>query len=284
MSLPVPDIRVLIVEDDPFARDMMSMLIIRDWRTRLVGDVGTLDELEKTLEQAYNNLDKRIDVILLDTEVPNEPHWSFHLIELIQRGDAQPLIVYTGTQPNLDVLKYALEKGITKRVSGYIIKSDIMYALASAIARAYEGYWIMTPRVGRLINSEHLAVPNKSWVMDGTYTLMNFSEREKQIARLAVLFNLSRKDIADETHLTPAYVGGVVSQIYSILSLGDIIHGDVDPETIFIDQEKIINRFTKAIQKAANKKRGSGIHEAPTLAFHLLTTSYEEYYEYFILR
>ena len=40
------DIRVLIVEDDPYARDMMSLGLTRDWRTRVVGEVPNKGDLD----------------------------------------------------------------------------------------------------------------------------------------------------------------------------------------------------------------------------------------------
>ena len=33
------DLYVLLIEDDPFARDLMSMLMSRDWRTRVIGEL-----------------------------------------------------------------------------------------------------------------------------------------------------------------------------------------------------------------------------------------------------
>jgi hypothetical protein len=44
---------VLILEDDLYACDFMAMLLIRDWRTRVVASIGTLEELPKTLNQTH---------------------------------------------------------------------------------------------------------------------------------------------------------------------------------------------------------------------------------------
>jgi len=40
------ELNVIIVEDDPYARDFMSMLLRRDWRTRVVGEFISLSEKE----------------------------------------------------------------------------------------------------------------------------------------------------------------------------------------------------------------------------------------------
>ena len=39
------DIRVLIVEDDPYARDLMALLLTRDWRTQVIGELGKKEEV-----------------------------------------------------------------------------------------------------------------------------------------------------------------------------------------------------------------------------------------------
>jgi len=39
------DIQVLIIEDDPYARDLMTLLLTRDWRTHVVGEIQGQHEL-----------------------------------------------------------------------------------------------------------------------------------------------------------------------------------------------------------------------------------------------
>ena len=36
------DIQVLIIEDDPYARDLMTLLLTRDWRTHVIGEIADL--------------------------------------------------------------------------------------------------------------------------------------------------------------------------------------------------------------------------------------------------
>jgi CheY-like chemotaxis protein len=65
--------RAIIVEDDPFACDLMGLLLARDWRTHVVAELGlgTEAELKKILAgQAHP-----IDVVLIDTETPVDPRW-----------------------------------------------------------------------------------------------------------------------------------------------------------------------------------------------------------------
>ena len=50
------EIRVAIVEDDPYARDLMALLMWRDWRTRVVAEVGRPEDIRHVLEEENPNL------------------------------------------------------------------------------------------------------------------------------------------------------------------------------------------------------------------------------------
>ena len=45
------EIRVAIVEDDPYARDLMAMLMWRDWRTRVVAEVAHPEDIRHILKE-----------------------------------------------------------------------------------------------------------------------------------------------------------------------------------------------------------------------------------------
>jgi DNA-binding NarL/FixJ family response regulator len=261
------DVRVLIVEDDLYARDMMATLITRDWRTRVAGEAGNETEMQQVLEAK----DVRVDMILLDTEVPGDPEWPFHLARIAQQRENPPLIVCTGTQSNLKILAYALQR----EFCGYIVKSEIRYALAWAVVRAKEGRWVITPGIRTIAAREGISLHPETLVMRGRNPASTFTPREQQIARLAVLFNMRRKDVADELMLSYHHVRGLVTQVYEKLELSDILAGETDPAVFFPGQRKVLERFQKATANESKGKRAGSI-EAATLVFHLLTVPHEE--------
>ena len=65
------DVRVVIVEDDPYARNWMALLAARDLRTRVVGEVEEPSGLIRLLEKSP----QRVDLILLDTDIPSGEDW-----------------------------------------------------------------------------------------------------------------------------------------------------------------------------------------------------------------
>ena len=47
------DIQVLIIEDDPYARDLMTLLLTRDWRTHVIGEIANQHESNPPLRPRY---------------------------------------------------------------------------------------------------------------------------------------------------------------------------------------------------------------------------------------
>ena len=68
------ELNVIIVEDDPYARDLMSMLLRQDWRTRVVGEFSSLSGLG--LKQALRSPSAHVYIILLDTETATDENWT----------------------------------------------------------------------------------------------------------------------------------------------------------------------------------------------------------------
>ena len=65
------EINVIIVEDDPFARNWMVLVGVRDWRTRIVGEVNGPSQLIPILKDKAI----RTDFIIMDTDIPGGEDW-----------------------------------------------------------------------------------------------------------------------------------------------------------------------------------------------------------------
>ena len=71
------DIRVLVVSEDPFVRNWMAFLVVRDWRTRLIGEV----EGKTALQVFLKNNTERADVVLIDSDGFEEAGWISQIHE-----------------------------------------------------------------------------------------------------------------------------------------------------------------------------------------------------------
>jgi DNA-binding NarL/FixJ family response regulator len=257
------DIQVLIIEDDPYARDLMTLLLTRDWRTRVVGEISNQHELRDFIEEFH----PPVDVVVLDTEIPGEPNMPFILTEILGQLPKKPKILYTATQPDGRVLDRLVQIGF----GGYIIKNELLYALGSAVTAVYRGESVVTPSVYSI--ASRYAISRDVHVYEGSRIEDIFTRRESELVRLALIFNLSIRDMADELVLSPEWVSEVVSGVYKKLGLREILAGEVALEEYFQDPA-VLERCQEITQRTQTKLADGRLRKAPwmsTLAFHLLT-------------
>lgn len=257
------DIRVLIIEDDPYARDLMSLLLTRDWRTRVVGEVSGEGDLSLFLRDEM----QKVDVVVLDTEIPGEPAIPTHLAELTKLMEIPPKILYTGTRVNRNILEQVIDGGC----AGYILKQDILYGLGYAVALTAGRNCVITPGIQEA--AQRFAFPNGTIIVDGRKLTNNFSRREKDLIRLGIIFNLAIRDIADELVLGTGWVSEIISTVYKKLGVHEILTGEV-PIDLYFTNEIVLSHCKEIIQRAVSRKPGGKLRKAPwmsTLAFHMLT-------------
>ena len=257
------DLHILLIEDDPFARDLMSMLISRDWRTRVVGELGSEDDVRNFMENAI----QKIDAVLVDTEVPGDENWSFRIAELASSTKEKPCVVFTATKASADAIRKAVNGGF----GGYLVKSEIGYSVAAAVARAAKrNQFILTPGAYAKALSERIRLPRQAIVLDGRKLTVQLTPRETEIARLAILFNQPHRDLSDELLIRADQVAKHVSSVYSKLGLDEFLAGEIEPEAFFEDQ-LILTRFRQILSRVAASPSRRKTADMATLAFHLLT-------------
>ncbi len=270
MSKPASDkvVRVLVVEDDPHARDVMCMLLVRDWRTKVVAEAASLVELKRFLKSRRR---ERVDLMLIDVEHPHQADWAFELTAAAQAIMPKTLVLFTSTHPNEIALRQALR---LTNCQGYILNSEVLYALAGVVWEAAQGRWVTTRGVRALAQKQILTLPPSTLVLDGGQTFNKLSPRQRDVARLALLFNLRHAEIADELNITVGQVNKYVSAVYQILDVPGFLDGSNDAGQSF-EAAQLLNRFRDARLKARTVKKAEGEFmagpEKTTLAFHLLT-------------
>ena len=258
------DIRVLLFEDDPYSRDLMTMLLTRDWRTRVVGEAGAGDELHQ-----HFSLAGMVDVVVLDTEITQNPRLPQEVRSYAARLPTPPVILYTGTQPNEDLLR----DGLDDHFGGYLLKTEILYSLATAVSLAAGGHPVVTPRILHFAQEREIPLPKGTLILDGTQPVQRFSRRESEIIRLGILFNLAQRDMADELVVSREWTSEIMSKIYEKLGIRDIVANEVSLDEYFEDPA-IKERFQSILNRASKGSVAERVRKAPwisTLAFHLLT-------------
>ncbi len=114
--------KVLIVDDEPPARDRLRQLIDDAGEHEVIGEAGNGREALDLVQQ------KKPDVILLDIRMPGMD--GIETAHHLNQGDAPPAVVFTTAYD-----EYAIEAFETNAI-GYVLKPVRRERLAQALARA----------------------------------------------------------------------------------------------------------------------------------------------------
>ena len=255
-------IHLVIVEDDPFARNWMVLLGARDWRTRVVGEAGSPNELPILFNELINE-HLYVDFLVLDTDGPAGENWISEVLNMATALPKLPKILCTGIRANAKVLRQLTNPCF----SGYILKNEIRFSFAWAIALAVEQKWVITEDILSMASSIGFNLPNQCLVLDGRKATSFLSKRHAEIARLAFLFSMERRELADELGVSD-WGYGLVSEIYKEIGLKDIFADESAVRDYFGEHELIISYVEKI---RGEMQEGKKSPDMEALAFHLIT-------------
>jgi DNA-binding NarL/FixJ family response regulator len=254
------DILVTILEDDVFSRNWMALLMVRDWRTRLVGEFNTRVEFCQFLESTF----QPFDILILDVDLFGENFTISEICDSLTEHHNDAKILLTGIQPESRII----DQMDDTRVCGYVLKHEVGYSLSWVITFAYDGHWIFTPGTMSLAVDMNHPLPENKLVLDGRKHLPGFTEHEAEVARFAFIFSLGRRDLADELKISEQWSYGLVSELYEKMGLSDIISGEVDLFSYIGESEIIRSHFTEIMAQLGSSKKARDLE---TLAYHLIT-------------
>lgn len=225
-----------------------------------MGEVSDLSELISLVDKPVT----KMDILLLDVDVIGDDYDLPGIISILKRYTPNIKVLCTGVRAEDQVIK-SLKDDI---FCGYILKHEIGYSLAWAISFAYEGHYIFTPSTIARAKKVGVSLPEKSMVLAGRSEMPGFSDRESEVARLAFIFSLGRRDLAEELKISDQWSYGMVSELYAKLGIGDILSGEVDPIHYLGDNAILLDRFKKIVEKIGPSRKAKDIE---ALAFHFLT-------------
>lgn len=254
------DILVTVLEDDVFSRNWMALMLVRDWRTRLIGEFANRVEFCKFLQDPQNTF----DVLILDVDLFGE---NFSVDDICQSlGDSHRAvkILLTGIQPDDHVLRQIKDE----RVCGYVLKEEVGYSLSWVIAFLAQGRWVLTPGTHRLAYEQNFQLPENKLILEGRKNMPGFTDHEAEVARFAFIFSLGRRDLADELKISEQWSYGLVSEIYKKMGLGEILSGEEDLFSYIPESPIIRGHFEEILAELGGSSKA---RDMETLAYHLLT-------------
>ncbi len=252
-------IHTLVVESDFFARNWMALLFARDWRTRVIGEAEGLDLAGAFLTGCLD----RVDALLIDTDLAPTPNQIKAMLATLDACSPLAKIFWLSNQPDARVFSWLP----ASRFGGYLLKPEIRYSLAWALAIGVENF-VLTPGAHAAALTQRVPMPAPLAILDGRRPVANLSEHETEVARLALIFSMERRDLADEMGISEDWGYGLVSALYKKLGLVEVLAGEVDPAD-YIGTHPLINDHLRQILQTLQPTKKA--RDMETLAFHLLT-------------
>jgi hypothetical protein len=248
---------VAILYDDPFARNGIALFLARDRRTRLLGDASDWPTLTSQLDKKK----AKTELLLIQADDSAKFSQALHSIPLKLQGAG---IMGIGQHVDLHILKSLL----SNHGRGYVLKDEIPYSISWACGLARSGVWVTTPGPEKLANESRIDLPRPCLVMQKRQLINLWTFHRSHAARLAFLFSMERRDLADELGIQASWAYGLVSELYDDLGMKKLFSGALDIQEYFGDDSEILRHLTQLMQSASSAGKK---HDLETLAFYLLT-------------
>lgn len=214
----VPNVRVLVVDDQRLMRDgIASLLSIQPG----IEVVGTASNGQEALEQA---LQLQPNVVLMDVRMPIMDGVAATAEVRRQLPSCHVLMLTT-----FDDEEYIVE-ALRAGASGYLLKDIPAHDLAKAVQAAHKGIYQLDPAVVSKVvaslagsnkaDAPAAASPPVDTPLSGSPTLNDLTNREIEVLRL-IATGATNREIAEKLVISEGTVKNHISNILSRLGLRD---------------------------------------------------------------
>lgn len=254
------DILVALYSEDTYVLNWMSLLVVRDWRTRVVTEATTRNELFQSLSQENFN----VDLMVIDVDSVSDLKQIALDVESYRQLSADNLkVIALCEKPNPDFFRYFPPESI----AGVLFKQEIMMSLGWAITFSAEDKQVFTPKGIECSWNSNFPIEDDRLVLYAR-KYPGLTERQSEIARLAIIFSIGRRDLADELKISDQWSYGVVSELYDHLGLSELLDESEQFNSILENDKVIKGHIDEILEDLGTSKKARDLE---TLAFHLLT-------------
>lgn len=198
-------IQVLIVDDDPFIRESMKVILELENDLHVAGVCANGHEAETFVRQ------HPVDVVLMDIRMPVCD--GVEGTKLLRALDTPPAVLLLTTFDDDAYIAQAIRNG----ANGYLLKNVPPSRIISGIKTVHEGSVLIHPDIARKL-AGMLETPRPDTVKSVTVT--GLTQAEGQIVRL-IADGQSNKEIAASMFLSEGTVKNYISEILNKLELRD---------------------------------------------------------------
>lgn len=200
-------VRVLVVDDDPFVRAALTMMLDGADGVAVVGEAADGDEVPRALERHV------VDVVLMDLRMVRVD--GVRATAGVRARQHPPAVIVLTTFDSDEEILGALRAG----ASGFLLKDTPPAQIVDAVRRVAAGEPILSPSVTRRLIEQSVEHADEADHADrARERLQRLSDRERQVVR-AIGRGSSNAEIAAAMYLSVATVKSHVSQILAKLDV-----------------------------------------------------------------
>ncbi|WP_309065891.1 response regulator transcription factor [Microbacterium sp.] len=135
----MPDIRVLIVDDDPLVRTALAHFVARDPDIQVIGQAEDGNEAIAAVEQ------HRPDVVMMDVQMPEMD--GIEATRAISRRWPEVRILAVTTLDGSDTVLPMLSAG----ASGYLLKDSSAESIVAGVRAVHDGASSLSPKIASML-------------------------------------------------------------------------------------------------------------------------------------
>jgi DNA-binding NarL/FixJ family response regulator len=213
-TLNATPIRVLIVDDDYYAREALASLVSRDSRTRTWASVDSVPEALETLAATAGQRTAGPDVVLLDVRLAEGERAGIEGIPAIRELAPDIRVLVTSVSADDDTVLAAVRAG----ADGYVWKNETAERIATAVERVAEGRFVLSRSIAdRLLETIAGLGDYATEVVPDRFDYLDLTESVRKTLYLFCVAGLSAKEIAAELQLSVNTVHARIKAAYSAL-------------------------------------------------------------------
>lgn len=198
--------RILLVDDDPFVRSGLRLLLTSDPQIEVVGEAADGNEV---VEAAQRHAP---DVILMDLRMPRMD--GIEATRAVRALPRPPQVIALTTWDVDDAVLRSLDAG----AEGFLLKSASPAEIISAVKAVVAGDAVLSPRSTRQVLDHYTRDGNRRAKQEAEAAVAELTEREQEVA-IAVGQGLSNAEAAERLFVSTATVKAHLSTIQSKLGV-----------------------------------------------------------------
>jgi len=205
-------VRVLIVDDDYYAREATRALLSRDRRTRVWGVSASNDETTRLLSDAVPAFQP--DVVLLDIHMTEGPRAGIEAIPSVKALAPSAKILVMSMDRTEDVVMDAILAG----ADGYVWKNESADGIASAVVETAAGRFVVTRSIAeRLLGSAVDLHGYVTEILPESHPYRDLTDAIRETLHLYCICGMSAGEISSELQVSVNTVYSRIKSAYQVL-------------------------------------------------------------------